>query len=192
VIAEAARIENRLRYAAAEGGYLILTVEPSLLERASEELAARFDLHTCDLDGMFLELLRAEAESLGADWNVVLTADAAPATSEDWGNLQMLVDRVLPEIEKRVRSVRKTCLLLHPGLLARYGRMNLIAALAADVTRPEGPAGLWLLVPDNGQHTLPTLNGAAIPIMNAAQHTRLTSAWLRNDHRAASANLGTG
>ena len=192
VIAEAARIENRLRYAAAEGGYLILTVEPSLLERASEELAARFDLHTCDLDGMFLELLRAEAESLGADWNVVLTADAAPATSEDWGNLQMLVDRVLPEIEKRVRSVRKTCLLLHPGLLTRYGRMNLIAALAADVTRPEGPAGLWLLVPDNGQHTLPTLNGAAIPIMNAAQHTRLTSAWLRNDHRAASANLGTG
>ena len=67
------------------------------------------------------------------------------------------------------------------------GHMNLIAALAADVGRPGGPCGLWVLAPDNGQHTLPTLNGTPIPITNNAQHTRLTSAWLRNEHRAASA-----
>ena len=30
------------------------------------------------------------------------------------------------------------------------------------------------------------LDGTPIPITNKAQHTRLTSAWLRNDHRAAS------
>ena len=70
-------------------------------------------------------------------------------------------------------------------LLARYGHMNLIGGLAADVGRPGGPRGLWVLAPGNDQHSLPTLNGAPIPITNAAQHTRLTSAWLRNEHRAA-------
>ncbi len=186
-IVEAASIENRLRHSASEGGYLILTVEPSQLERARAELAARFDLDACDLDDLFLESLRAEAERAGASWDVVLAADAKPHDSTDWANLQRLVERALPGIEGRLRSGRKTCLALHPGLLARYGHMNLIGGLAADVGRDGGPRGLWVLTPDNGQHTLPTLNGAPIPITNKAQHTRLTSAWLRNEHRAGQA-----
>ena len=184
-VVEAAAIENRLRHSAAEGGYLILTVEPSQLERARAELAARFDLDACDLDDLFLESLRSEAERAGASWDVVLAADGKAHDSPDWANLQRLVERALPGIEVRLRSTRKTCLALHPGLLARYGHMNLIGGLAADVGRPGGPRGLWVLTPDNGQHTLPTLNGAPIPITNNAQHTRLTSAWLRNEHRAA-------
>ena len=187
-IAEAASIENRLRHSAAEGGYLILTVEPSQLERARAELAARFDLDACDIDALFLESLRAEAERIGASWDVVLAADAKAHDSTDWANLQRLVERALPGIEGRLRSGQRTCLALHPGLLARYGHMNLIGGLAADVGRTGGPRGLWVLTPDNGQHTLPTLNGAPIPITNKAQHTRLTSAWLRNEHRATAAN----
>ena len=187
-IAEAARIENRLRHSAAEGGYLILTVEPSQLERAREELATRFDLDTCDLDDLFLENLRAEALRLGASWDVVLAADARPHDSTDWTNLQRLVDRSLPAIERRLRSATKTCLASHPGLLARYGHMNLIGALAADVGRPGGPRGLWVLAPANDALGLPTIDRVPIPITNSAQHTRLTSAWLRNEHRAVVAH----
>jgi serine/threonine protein kinase len=187
-VAEAAGIENRLRHSVAEGGYLILTVEPSQLERARAELAGRFDLDACDLDDLFLESLRAEAERVGASWDVVLAADARAHDSTDWLNLQRLVERALPGIESHLRSRPRTCLALHPGLLARYGHMNLIAALAADVGRAGGPRGLWILAPDNGQHTLPTLNGVPIPITNAAQHTRLTSAWLRNEHRGSSSS----
>ena len=187
-VVQAATIENRLRHFVAEGGYLILTVEPSQLERAREELAARFDLDSCDLDDLFLESLRTEAERIGASWDVVLAADAKAHDSTDWANLQRLVERALPGIEGRLRSGQKTCLALHPGLLARYGHMNLIGGLAADVGRAGGPRGLWVLTPDNGQHTLPTLNGAPIPITNPTQHTRLTSAWLRNEHRAGAAN----
>ena len=187
-IAEAASIENRLRHSATEGGYLILTVEPSQLERARAELAARFDLDACDLDALFLESLRTEAERIGASWDVVLAADAKAHDSTDWANLQRLVERALPGIEGRLRSGQRTCLALHPGLLARYGHMNLIGGLAADVGRAGGPRGLWVLTPDNGQFALPTLNGAPIPITNKAQHTRLTSAWLRNEHRATAAN----
>ena len=187
-VVQAATIENRLRHSVAEGGYLILTVEPSQLERAREELAARFDLDSCDLDDLFLESLRTEAERIGASWDVVLAADAKAHDSTDWANLQRLVERALPGIEGRLRSGQKTCLALHPGLLARYGHMNLIGGLAADVGRAGGPRGLWVLTPDNGQHTLPTLNGAPIPITNPTQHTRLTSSWLRNEHRAGAAN----
>ena len=187
-IAEAASIENRLRHSATEGGYLILTVEPSQLERARAELAARFDLDACDLDALFLESLRTEAERIGASWDVVLAADAKAHDSTDWANLQRLVERALPGIEGRLRSGQRTCLALHPGLLARYGHMNLIGGLAADVGRAGGPRGLWVLTPDNGQFALPTLNGAPIPITNKAQHTRLTSALLRNEHRATAAN----
>ena len=158
---------------------------PSDLERACTDLTRRFDLDACDLDALFLESLRAEAERAGASWDVVLAADAKPHDSTDWTNLQRLVDRALPRIEARLRSGQQTCLALHPGLLARYGHMNLIGGLAADVGRDDGPRGLWVLAPDNGQHTLPTLNGAPIPITNKAQHTRLTSAWLRKEHRAA-------
>ena len=103
-IAEAATIEKRLRHSISEGGYLILTVEPSQLERARAELAARFDLDACDLDGLFLESLRAESDRIGASWDVVLAADARPHDSTDWTNLQRLVERALPGIEGRLRS----------------------------------------------------------------------------------------
>lgn len=183
-LAQAFAIEKRLQLSLTEGGYLILTVEPPFLEEARRELAARFDVEICDLDDLFLEALRTESERLGASWDVVLAADSAPHGSSDWTNLQHLVERALPAIEQRLRRVRKTCLALHPGLLARYGHMNLIGSLAADIGRAGGPGGLWVLAPANDQHTLPTINGVPIPITNGAQHTRLTSAWLRNEHRS--------
>jgi serine/threonine protein kinase len=184
---QAVTIERRLQLSLTEGGYLVLTVEPAFLEEARRELSARFDLAVCDLDELFIEVLRAEAERVGATWEVVLAADGAPRGSSDWNNLQHLVERALPVIEQRLRSVRKTCLALHPGLLARYGHMNLIGSLAADIGRAGGPGGLWVLAPANDSHSLPTLDGVPIPITNGAQHTRLTSAWLRNEHRAAPA-----
>lgn len=87
-------------------------------------------------------------------------------------------------MEQRLRGVRKTCLAVHPGLLARYGHMNLIAGLAADIGRAGGPGGLWVLAPANDSLALPTINGVPIPITNPNQHIRLSVHWLRNEHRA--------
>lgn len=185
-LAQAIALEKQLQHAAAEGNYLILTVEPSYLERAQEELVARFDVEVCDLDEIFLETLRAEAERLGADWNVVLAADNTPHDSGEWANLQRLVTLALPAVEQRLRSVRRTCLAIHPGLLARYGHMNLIGQLAADIGRAGGPGGLWILAPASDHKPLPTINGVPIPITNSNQHRRLTSTWLRNEHRSTS------
>ncbi len=185
-IAQAATIERRLRTSAGEGGYLVLTAEAGHLDLATRELKARFNVEICDLDELFLDALRAEVEAMDdpPSWDVVLAADAAPRDSADWQNLQYLVERALPKVEQRLRHVRRTCLALHPGLLARYGHMNLIAGLAADIGRAGGPGGLWVLAPANDSHALPTLNGVPIPLTNPNQHTRLTIHWLRNEHRA--------
>jgi len=65
--------------------------------------------------------------------------------------------------------------------------MNLFAQLASDAGRTDGIHGLRLLVPANDQSPLPKLNHKPIPITNAAQHARVTEAWLSNRHRAEKA-----
>jgi hypothetical protein len=186
-IVEAVQIEERLQLSRRDGGYLVLTVRPSHLDRAREELEARFELESRDLDALFLDALRTEAQRIGARWEVVLAADAADRGSVAWSRLQQLVDRALPAIETALRSPAKTQLVLYPGLLARYGRMGLIHTLVADIGRQGGPRGLWILAPEDGQNPLPTIAGQPIPLINAAHHTRLTEHWLRNAHRAAHA-----
>ena len=90
----------------------------------------------------------------------------------------------MPEVEVDLRSREQTRLVVNPGLLARYDRMNLPAQRASDVGRTDAIHGLWVLVPANDQSPLPFLNNKPIPITNAAQHARLTQAWLSNRHRA--------
>jgi hypothetical protein len=186
-VADARSLEEKLRYASQQGAFLILSVEPQWLSRARLELSRRFPVSVCDLDAVFLKNLKVQAMQKKAKWEVVLHADAAQANSTDWRNLQRLVDAAMPEVESNLRSREQTRLVVNPGLLARYDRMNLFAQLASDVGRTDGIHGLWLLVPANDQSPLPTLNHKPIPITNAAQHARITEAWLSNRHRSREA-----
>jgi serine/threonine protein kinase len=183
-IAEAQAIEDKLTYAAKNGAYLAISVPPGLEAQAKLELERRFSLEVCDLDAAFIASMRAQADGAGADWSVVVRADAAAPDSADWKNLQMLVERCMPDIAGQLRSPDRTKLLVHPGLLARYDRMEVLGDLAADVGRSDGIYGLWVLAPANGQETRPMLNNKAIPLSNPAQHVRLNRAWLGNKHRA--------
>ena len=183
-VADARSLEEKLRYASKEGAFLILSVEPQWLARARKELATRFPVSVCDLDLVFLENLRQQASQKRAQWDVVLRADACAPMTNDWRNLQRLVETVMPAVEASLRSPDQTRLVVNPGLLARYDRLNILAELAQDVGRTNGIHGLWVLVPANDQSPLPTLNHKPIPITNAAQHARITEAWLSNRHRA--------
>jgi hypothetical protein len=165
--------------------FLILSVEAAFIRTAPEEIQKRFPVSLCNLDAVFLKSLRDYAEQRGAKWDVILRADDADPQSPDWRKLQRLVDECLPDVEQALRSRDATRLLVNPGLLARYDRMDLLARVADEVGRIGGIHGLWMLVPANDQTPLPTLNQKAIPITNAAQHTRLTEAWVFNKHRAA-------
>lgn len=183
-IAEAHAIEDKLKYAAENGAYLAISVPPGFETKARMELERRFSVDVCDLDASFLTLMRHQADSAGADWNIVLRADGSPPDSADWKNLQMLVERCLPEIASGLRSPDRTKLVVHPGLLARYSRMHVLGDLASDVGRSDGIYGLWLLIPANDQNARPVLNHQAVPMSNPAQHVRLNRAWLANKHRA--------
>jgi serine/threonine protein kinase len=182
-VADARSLEEKLRYSAREGAFLVLSVEPQWMNRALEELR-RFSVSVCDLDSVFLKSLRGAAEKKKARWEVVLKADGAARDSTDWRNLERLVESVMPEVEAELRSGEQTRLLVNPGLLARYDRLNLLATLAVDVGRRDGIHGLWVLVPVNGTSPLPILNDKPIPLINPAQHARLTEAWITNRHRA--------
>ena len=157
---------------------------PGFEVKARVELERRFPVEVCDLDAAFIDGMRQQANAAGADWNIVLRADAAPRDSADWKNLQMLVERCLPTVIKSLRSPDRTKLISHPGLLARYDRMNVLADLASDIGRSDGIYGLWIMVPLNQQSPRPTLNHQAVPLSNSAQHICLNHAWLANKHRA--------
>jgi serine/threonine protein kinase len=183
-IAIALAIEDKLSFAAAHGSFLVISIPPGAEEQARIEMERRFPIETCDLDRIFIERMQQEARSAGADWQVVLGADGAAPDSADWNNLQMLVARCLPDIARSLGSPDKTRLVLHPGLFARYDRMDVLSELASGIGRQDGIHGLWLLVPANGKSSRPIINQKAIPLPNSAQHVRLNRAWLANKHRA--------
>jgi serine/threonine protein kinase len=148
-IADARSLEEKLRYASDQGAFLVISVEPQWIERARQELSRRFPVSVCDLDSVFLKALHEQADQKNARWDVVLKADATQPNSTDWRNLQRLVESALPQVESSLRSHKQTKLVVNPGLLARYDRLNLFAQLASDVGRTDGIHGLWVLVPAN-------------------------------------------
>ncbi len=182
--AEGQRLDAKLKFSREEGGYLVLATDPKQLRDAADELG-RFDVEKVNASALFLEALRTEAEKLKVSWDLVLRADAADRTDADWNRLQQLVQRVLPQIEARLRDPRRSILLTDAGLFARYGRMHLIDSLRNDTGTQSGPRCLWILIPGHGATAIPKLCNQAVPITNEAQFEHLPKHWVLNRHRGA-------
>ncbi len=182
-IADARQFENRLEYSAKSGGFLALTVHPRTARHAEGELLRRFDLERVSIDALLLAALREQAEALKVDWQVVLRADTSVPGSREWTNLMRLVQKAMVAVRTRLLACQNKLLLVHPGLLARYALMDLVTELQNAASRPNGIPGLWLLIPmeSNG---LPTIDGAAVPVISSAQWARIPQTWLENVHRA--------
>ncbi|HSX81622.1 MAG TPA: BREX system serine/threonine kinase PglW, partial [Candidatus Saccharimonadia bacterium] len=186
-VAEARLFEERLQHAYQDGAFLVLTVRPSQLRRCEAELLHRFHVlrHSCDR--LLLTHLCQQATRLRIDWQVVREADGAPPGSRDWNNLLRLVSMVAPAIEAELLAAIQPVLLVHPGLLARYGQMGLLERLRDQVGRRGVCPGLWVLVAADEQSELPLLDGQAIPLLTPGQRAPVPQAWLENAHRAAGA-----
>ena len=181
-VAEAQRLEEKLTRAREQGSYLVLTIDPKYLDDAAIQLQ-RIGAKRLNASELFLTAMKGKAAELGVPWDVVLEADAMNQTSADWGRLQELVRRAMPEVLETLRNSNEDILLTDAGLFARYGRMNEIDSLRNDTGTQSGPHSLWLLVPGHGAATTPTLCGQAVPITNEAQFEQLTPQWARNHHR---------
>lgn len=180
--------EERLVRTSREGGFLALEVDARFLVQAEEELARRFPLDSVSLEERWLEAMRQIAAENGAEWDVVLRADAAPADHPDARPFGQLLELARERVEAGLAASPRTILLTRSGLLARYGRMDLLERLRDRAgTRPHGGQpglhGLWVLVPADGSTTGPQIEGKAVPFLTSAQRARVPVSWILNRHR---------
>lgn len=184
-VADARVFEDKLRRAAQEGAFLALSVPPQYLQRAEEELTRRFDLDRRSVDALFIRAMREQAVAANVDWKVVLKADAAAADSQDWRNLTILVGRSIRVVEEQLSESDKTLLMVDPGLLVRYDRLDLLERLRDRVaTSTSRLHGLWVLLVSDQQNAYPMLNGRPLPIIGPGQWARIPEAWINNLHRS--------
>jgi hypothetical protein len=181
---EAARsLEERLTRAVRERRFLLLTVAPRHLLRAEEEIVRRFPVTRLSLETLLLQAMQAAAAAVGARWEVVLQADAAPRDSRDWRHLQTLVRRAMPAVEQTLWAAERPVLLVYPGLLARYDQLALLEKLRDTCTQRHNAPGFIVLIAADKQRTLPVLDGKPVPVILASEWARVPDTWLANAHR---------
>jgi serine/threonine protein kinase len=179
-------LEAKLKHAHRSGGYLVITAQARDLLRAEAELLRRFPRTRISIDRLLIDLMRAKAETLGISWQKVLEADGAAYGARDFSRLLELVRRVSPDLERELMQQTRSALLVHPGLLSRYGQLGLLDKLRNAAGTRGGPPSLWLLVPQETA-ALPMLDGHPIPVLSTADWLHLNEAWLVNAHRAGTA-----
>lgn len=191
-VAEARDFEDRLRYAEQHGSFLALTVKSCSYQRAREELTDRFKTRPLDLERVLIEALRQAAGEVGADWNVVVNADAASPQSADWRNLNHLIaGKVIPRVEEALIQGDRTVLTYHLNWLQRYGQVEMLSRLAQAVQ--DGRLhGAWLLIPASPQTEMPLLDGVAVPVITNNQWACVPESWCQNRHRAGATKNGNG
>jgi serine/threonine protein kinase len=179
-LAEGRQFVERLRHAYGDGGFLVLTVRPSRMRRCEDELMRQFRLERVSFDDVLIEALRKEARELEIDWKTVEQADGADRSGPDWNNLILLVARVAPRIVADLCRRKQHLLMVHPGLIARYDQMTILETLRDKVGHDVPCPGLWVLVASDGQHDLPMLDNAEIPLITPGQRTRVSEGWIEN------------
>ncbi len=172
--------EKRLARAEREGVFLALTVAPNRLLSAEARLLHRFNLRRRNLDELFITALRDRAAASKIQWNAVIEADAEGPDGKYWRNLMRLVEEVIPAVESELAAPDVTTLAVYPGLLARYGKMNVLEKLR-DRCGTDSLHGVWVLLPANEQSALPMLDGEAIPVFSAGQWARIPDSWAKDD-----------
>lgn len=185
-VADARTLEARIAAAVTARGFLVLGVSPLRFGAAEAELASRFELERIDVEALLVAELKAQASAHGVTWEVALRADAAAADSRDWRNLLRLVGWSMPAVEKRLMAPGKPKLLVHAGLLARYGKLETLDRLRDLCERDRGAPGYVLLLPMDGQATAPLVDGEHLPLVLSSQWARVSEGWLGNVHRGIS------
>ena len=182
-VLDARTLEGKIAFAAQTGAFLALTVEPHRTSIAEAELLRRFPREIVSLERLMLRAMQAEALARKVLWPKALAADAASPDSADFKNLLRLAARAAPAVYNEVLALRSPALLTRPGLLARYGLIEMMEKLAQTSGASGGPPSLWLLVPQSTPGR-PQIDGHVLGVISAANWARLTDPWLANAHRA--------
>lgn len=150
---------------------------PRHLPRVEAALRARWGATPLSLEEELLREMKDAARQAGADWSVVLAADAASPGSFDGTNLRSLVGLALPKVEERLESAASPLLLTWPCLLVRYDRLDLLDRLRGRRTRAGASGAAWLLVAADEQSELPVLDGKPLSVLSPTLYARVPHAW---------------
>lgn len=190
-IAEARRFEERLQHALRDQDFLILMVEPHLLDKAEEELLRRFELTRHNLSHLLLASMRDRAASKNVPWEKMLLGDAEQQ-GKAWKVLSTrLVPDAMTSVEERLLNCERPQLLVNPSLLARYQQLSILEKMRDLAGTREGLAAVWLLLPSEDTARAPTLEGQAVPILHSGQKAAVPESWVVNAHRTAREKLAS-
>ncbi len=170
--------EARLHRSVSERRFLVLLVSPPYLHRAEAALLVRLPVVKFSLETLLLQAMKAAAQSIGARWDVVCQADAAPRDSREWRNLQTVVRQAMPPVEQTLLAASQPVLLVYPGLLARYGQMALLERLRDACAKGQGAPGFVVLIASDDQHAMPVMDGTPVPVVQASEWARVPDTWL--------------
>jgi serine/threonine protein kinase len=200
-VAAAIELEGRLDRSLRSGGFVALRVPTTRRAELQRELA-RFtgDPHymsTVDIEKWFLEELRALAADKRVAWEKLVTADRAAEGTTDHTNLRILTREAAARVEDRLAHAGQRVLAWNPGVLARYGELDIIDRLRDAAGRVDsGLRTLWLVVFGSTADARPTIDGEPVPVIGRSEWVDVTDSWLANAHRGRAAtgtdsNFGT-
>lgn len=180
--------EERIKRTVANGGFLALSTTPGHAERVACEITKRFPVDVHDLDDLMIRHMKEATVVAKARWDVVVETDAAGPQSANWGRLLTLVARALPKAEAEVRASKRPVLLRHPGLLARFDKLDLLERLRDAAGRENELPGLIVLIGTDQQSAMPMIDGKPVPVITRGQWAHVPESWIANRHRAGCAS----
>ena len=175
---DAVSLDDRLGRVVKTHGFLALSVSPRHLSRVERYLAAALALAPFSLEAELIRHMKSVAAELGADWKVVVAADAEPVGSKHRRNLDQLVRRAVPGLAHEVTTAPKPLLLTQPGLLARYRQLDVLANVQEACQRGMAPAARLLCIAADDSVNMPVIDGQALPVVFSAAWMRPGRAWL--------------
>ena len=175
---DAMSLDERLGRVVKTHGFLALSVSPRHLSRVERYLAAALALAPFSLEAELIRHMKSAAAELGADWKVVVAADAEPVGSKHRRNLDQLVRRAVPGLAHEVATAPEPLLLTHPGLLARYRQLDVLASVQEACQRGMAPAARLLCIAADDAVNMPVIDGQALPVVFSAAWIRPGRAWL--------------
>lgn len=179
-----AALDERLLAVAEGSRFLALTADPTHLESTARAMESQFGFTRLSLERLLLDAMREQAVALGVLWPVVLEADAAAPDDRAWRYLQSLVQKARPAVEAALLALTGPTVLMHPGLLARYGLLSLLAPLQDPARRG---AGVVVLIPGDEQSAMPVVDDVPLPVVQPSDWARVPFRWHRAVRRAVAA-----
>jgi serine/threonine protein kinase len=176
----------RLRSSRESRGFLVIQCFDDWTVLAEAAVRATFPESTViDVEAGLIAALRSTAERMRIPWSTITAADAARPGTNDAQNLRRVVKEALKTLTSQILASRSPVLLTNPGLIARYDLITTLTDLRDAAGTPNGPPGVWVLVPVGSFSAHPTIDGVAVPIIGSHQTMHLDKAWVAH-HRKAS------